>query len=87
MGCGIAGYGIDFEGWIVRDGRPGVQGRDKGAALFASGACDDKATGHRSVGVISAVRADMAVGSGSDCQDVPMVDVVLTRCLCLRGCG
>jgi len=84
---GIAGYGMVFEGWIVGDGRLGVQGGDKGAALFASGACDDKATCHRSVGVIGAVRAVMAVGSDPDSQDVPMVDMVLTHCLCLRRCG
>ena len=54
--------------------------------MFASGACDDKATGHRSVGVIGAVCAEMVVGSGLDSQDVPMVDMVLTRCLCLRRC-
>ena len=36
--------------------------------------------------MIGAVRADMAVGSGSDGYEVPMVGVVLIRCLCRLRC-
>lgn len=32
--------------------------------------------------MIVAVRADMAVGSGSESYEVPMAGVVLIRCLC-----